>query len=230
MAASMSVPPRMLLSQNLQNSLPALYDAALTKLEISQTRDAVTGTAVVKEGSAPQTLLEVAVQEASAAGSTSVCFVVRRPGCVLCREHAQQLSELAAELAPKNVRFWGTVKEVGVDDEGLWEFHHTFFPFPLYRDVGLKLYSALGSRKIALTTWNPLRLWKDYKELGRRMTEKQIKGNLKGEGMIQGGILIFDATGKLRYALEEDIGNPLELADIRAAVNAVVNVEIKNEL
>ena len=118
---------------------------------------------------------------------------------------------------------WGTVKEIGVDDEGLLEFYQDYFTFPLYRDVDRSIYAAFGSRKIALTTWNPLRLWKGYKEMGRRISGKQIEGNYKGEGMIQGGILVFDATGALRYAYEEDIGSPLELADIRAAVMSVLN-------
>ena len=158
---------------------------------------------------------------------------------MLCREHGQQLlAELL--LAANNekgagadwqtqVALWGTVKEIGVDDEGLLEFYNDYYTVPLYRDVDRALYAAFGSRKIALTTWNPVQLWRGYRELGRRVAEKKISGNLKGEGLIQGGILIFDATGTLRYAYEEEIGTPLDLDDIRAAVRAVLN-EPKEEL
>lgn len=128
--------------------------------------------------------------------------------------------------------FWGTVKEVGVDDEGLLEFYQNFFTYPLYRDTELQIFKAFGSRKIGLTTWNPIRLWKGYKEMGKRLKDKQIEGNLIGEGMIMGGVLVFDARGELKYAYEEDIGEPFELADIRAAVTAVVlknNKEPSNE-
>jgi hypothetical protein len=121
---------------------------------------------------------------------------------------------------------WGTVKETGVDYEGLAEFTNSFFPHALFRDVDLALYTAFGSRKIGLTTWNPFRLWKGYKDMGNRLSEKKIEGNLIGEGMIQGGVLIFDATGTLRYAYEEEIGTPFEMEDIRAAVNDVLETDI----
>jgi AhpC/TSA antioxidant enzyme len=146
---------------------------------------------------------------------------------VLCREHGQQLTALAAEYQTKHqeqeVSFWGTVKETGVDDVGLYEFYNSYYTFPLYRDVELQLYTkAFGSRKIALTTWNPLRLWRGYKEMGARLEQKKIDGNLKGEGMIQGGVLIFGASGKIEYMYEENVGEPLQVNDIRAAVNAML--------
>lgn len=141
---------------------------------------------------------------------------------MLCREHGRQLTEFAATLEGK-VHVWGTVKETGVDDEGLYDFYNRFYTFPLYRDVTLAIYTAFGSRRIALTTWNPWRLWNGYQELKNRMTDQRIKGNYKGEGMIQGGVLVFDAAGTLRYAYEEDIGTPLEVEDIRAAINAVLD-------
>jgi hypothetical protein len=143
----------------------------------------------------------------------------------LCREHGLQLTALAAEYnqqQPGGVAFWGTVKETCVDDVGLLEFYDSYFTFPLFRDVELQLYTALGSRKIGLKTWNPFRLYRGYKELGSRMSEKKIEGNLKGEGMIQGGVLVFGASGQIEYAYEEDVGEPLEMDDIRAAINAVL--------
>jgi AhpC/TSA antioxidant enzyme len=146
---------------------------------------------------------------------------------VLCREHGQQLTALAAEYNNNNnvvVAFWGTVKETGVDDVGLYDFYHSYYTFPLFRDVELQLYTkAFGSRKIGLSTWNPLRLWRGYQEMGNRMTEKKIDGNLKGEGMIQGGVLVFGASGAIEYMYEENVGDPLEMDDIRAAVNVVLS-------
>jgi AhpC/TSA antioxidant enzyme len=155
----------------------------------------------------------------------------------LCREHGLQLTKaLAADTTSNNntegpINLFGTVKEVGVDDEGLSEFYHTYFPFPLYRDVNLSLYSALGSRKITLRTWNPFRLYRGYREMKRRLAsnENTLTGNLKGEGMVQGGILVFDGTGELRYSYDEEIGEALDMDDIRAAIRMVQQVKLTDE-
>lgn len=118
---------------------------------------------------------------------------------------------------------WGVVKEVDVDNAGLAEFYQSFYNFPLFLDVEQQTYQAFGSRRIALTTWNPFRLYQGMKEMGARLASKNITGNLVGEGMIQGGILLFDAsTGELRYAFDEEIGSELPVQDIRAAVGAIV--------
>ena len=72
---------------------------------------------------------------------------------------------------------WGIIKEVGVDDAGLSEFYHKFFQFPLYLDVERQVFQAFGNRRIALTTWNPLRLYRGMKDMGTRLASKNITGN-----------------------------------------------------
>ena len=57
--------------------------------------------------------------------------------------------------------------------------------------------------------------------MNSRLKEKSIEGNLVGEGMIQGGILVFDKEGKIQYAYEEAIGDELDVDDIVAAIKAV---------
>jgi hypothetical protein len=44
-----------------------------------------------------------------------------------------------------------------------------------------------------------------------------------GEGLIQGGIVIFDNKGNARYAYEEIIGDELVIDDIVAALEDVAN-------
>lgn len=122
--------------------------------------------------------------------------------------------------------FWGTVKETGVDDEGLVEFHREYYSFPLYKDVHTSLYQALGSRGIfsALpSVWNPFQLWRGLQSMNARLAGKNIAGNLKGEGLIQGGVLIFNNRGDLAVAFEEHIGSALEINDIRAAIRALLS-------
>lgn len=137
----------------------------------------------------------------------------------MCREHGQQLAAALSDQQ-EDVKLWGIVKE-NVDAMGMFEFKSLYFPFPLYRDVERALYSAMGNRKIQLTTWNPWRLWRGMKSLGKRLESKNIQGNLKGEGLIQGGILVFDNSGSLRFAYEESIGEELVMEDILTAVKAV---------
>ena len=66
------------------------------------------------------------------------------------------------------------------------------------------------------------------KEMGNRLSNKNIAGNYVGEGMIQGGILLFDSLGELRFAYEEQIGNELPMEDLQAAVDAICSGSSNN--
>ena len=145
----------------------------------------------------------------------------------MCREQGQQLTDLATKDSQnadlmKGFEMFGLVKEIGVDDEGLTEFYKNSFPFPLYKDDGLVFYNEFyGMRKLKLTTWNPLRLYRGFKEMNTRLKEKNLEGNLTGEGLVQGGIIIFDNSGKAKYAYEEETGKEVPIDDIVAALKAV---------
>jgi hypothetical protein len=105
-------------------------------------------------------------------------------------------------------KLFGTVK----DDEGLKEFHSEHFTYPLFKDDGLVIWNELfGKRKIKLTTYNPLKLYKGYKDMTQHLKERKLDDNYAGEGLIQGGIVIFDNEGKVRYAYEEEIGKEIEM-------------------
>ena len=83
-----------------------------------------------------------------------------------------------AELV-KGFKMFGTVKEIGVDDEGLAAFYNDHFKFPLYNDDGLVLYNDFfGKRKLWFTTYNPFKLYSGYMELKNRLAQKKIEGNL----------------------------------------------------
>jgi len=55
-----------------------------------------------------------------------------------------------------------------------------------------------------------------YKRLGR----KNISGNMKGEGLVQGGIVIFDKSGA-RYAYREETGSEVPIDDIIAVIRHI---------
>lgn len=117
---------------------------------------------------------------------------------------------------------FGVVKEV-VDGEGLAEFESNYFPYPLYRDESMIFYNALGLRKMSLKpkSWNPLKIFRGLRDVSKRMKGKNITGNMVGEGLIQGGIIVFDRSGKARYAYREETGFEIPIFDIIAAVRAV---------
>jgi hypothetical protein len=122
----------------------------------------------------------------------------------------------------KCFKLFGTVKEIGVDDAGLAEFHREYYNYPLFKDDGMVLYNDFfGKRKIKLTTYNPFKLYSGYNAMTSRVKGKKLDGNLKGEGIVQGGIVIFDKDGNARYAYEEEIGKELVMEDIIAALRAV---------
>ncbi len=126
----------------------------------------------------------------------------------------------------KGFGMFGLVKETGVDDEGLVEFYSKSFSFPLYRDEGLVFYNDFfNGRRLGLSTLNPFRLYRGYKEMTARLKDKGLEGNLKGEGIVQGGIVIFGKNGEPKYAYEEETGSPLPMDEIKAAVEAVKSGE-----
>ena len=132
------------------------------------------------------------------------------------------LKELAAnEHKPlEGFDLWGVIKETGVDDQGLCDFT-SFYPYPLYKDDQLSFYKALGNRKLSL---NPLSLFGTVKSMfsgNSRTKERNIEGNLVGEGLVKGGVIIFSKDGTPKYAYREVVGQELPVETILAAVHAV---------
>ncbi|GKZ00993.1 hypothetical protein MPSEU_001050800 [Mayamaea pseudoterrestris] len=112
--------------------------------------------------------------------------------------------------------------ETGVDDDGLLEFNEKYFTFPIYRDQTWTFYEALGNRKIGLSLlWNPFSVFSIMCETYQRIREKKIDGNMKGDGIIQGGIIFFGRDGQPKAAYQEETGVDLRIRDIIATLNAI---------
>lgn len=156
----------------------------------------------------------------------SICYVVRRPGWPFCREEGLSLTELHNnETKPlEGFGLWGVMKETGVDDQGLCDFTG-FYPYPLYKDdpINLNFYKALGNRKLSIP-FNPFKMMggmMSFFSSNSRVKEKKIEGNMVGEGMLKGGVIIFGKDGSPKYAYLEQIGSELPVEDILAAVHAL---------
>lgn len=150
----------------------------------------------------------------------------------MCREHGQQLMQLAVkDNSLEGFELFGIIKETAVDDEGLTEFYNKYFPFPIYRDVDLKFYQALGDGKISdIFSYNPIRIFKSFREIGKRIKEKDLEGNYVGEGLKTGGVIVFGADSDPKYMAVEQTGTALDEEALLAAVKAVRDMSISVEL
>lgn len=54
-----------------------------------------------------------------------------------------------------------------------------------------------------------------------RLNEKGLEGNLKGEGLVQGGVIVFGKDGEAKFAYREETGSPMPIDELLAAVEAV---------
>ena len=151
----------------------------------------------------------------------SVLFVVKRPGCFLCHEQGDDLRKLVAEFPPNAVAPWAAIKEINVDNQGLLDLYENYFPFPFYKDEKLSLYKALGEKRVNLLT-----AFSRIAKAKRRWKRKGLPGGDvigKGEGMILGGVMVFNRRGDLKYAVQERFGLELPLDEIRQAVQVVLD-------
>jgi hypothetical protein len=141
----------------------------------------------------------------------------------LCREQALTLSVLAAlyDHTLDGFEIFGVVKETGVDDEGLAEFSQSYFgKYPLYCDKSYRFYQALGNRK-AVELPSLWTLVTSFLEAWGRVGKKGIQWNTKGEGIVKGGIILFDTKGNPRYAYQEEMGVDLPVEDIVLALEVM---------
>ena len=68
------------------------------------------------------------------------------------------------------------------------------------------------------------------KAIGRRLKSKNLEGNMVGEGLTLGGIIVFGSDGEPKYAYPEVTGSELEIDDILAALKDVSGEGSTNKL
>lgn len=169
----------------------------------------------IKEAMA-QPLHEVVMERrngGSNANAVSVVFAIRRPGCGQCRDHGIQLSAMCAKNP--NVNLTGVIKSTSGINESIHEFYSDYFNFPLYKDEGWNLYNTIGNKKLSV-----------YKLLSRApgMEVHYAKKGIRnipfgGDLFTQGGVLIFDRNGKLKFVYYETFGKPLDMEAIQWAID-----------
>ena len=204
------VPNNMLLNEKLRKNAGTLNEISLKPLSIID--------GAVKEKK-PVTFDKAMRHETKRAGGKrtsviNVVYVVRRPGCADCREHGEQLAELAMEF--RNLALWAIVKETGAEEEGIVSFVENHFNFNVYKDEQWMTYKAMGNRKLSA-----VKIMRGVLGAKRRWADKAIQNRAKGgDHITQGGILFFK-RGDLRYAYEEEFGKELNVTDIRDTIKAL---------
>ena len=141
-----------------------------------------------------------------------VLFAVRNVGCCGCREHAQQVLELADI---PNVSVAAVVKETGVDDETLLTFHQDFFGRKtMYKDEKWMVFKSMGGGKLGVGA-----LLMGIVGLKKRASKKKIAaGRMKGDFWTKGGVLVFNKKGRVVFTLREKFGAEFDMKAIREAI------------
>jgi len=146
---------------------------------------------------------------------------------VLCREEATDLCSIKQSCPLPLVAVCKEVEKEGDDALGITEFTDKYFCGPLYQDAGRAFYDYLGNKKISIplgALLNPFKAYGEMKKMGARLKERGLEGNLKGDGLVKGGVIVVGPRDEVLYTHFEDIGNgiPAEaLKEISAAANKV---------
>lgn len=200
------------LKPNLRHNLNKLYRVPIQRLDC-------TFSVVTKQAKFP--IKEAMEREArSQKADVMILLATRRPGWGNCREHGEQLSQLAAAKNAKTGRssrigLVGVVKEAGDDNANIAEFSEQHFKnYPVYMDEKWYIYKALGKRTLSLETLKA-GVQRHLPRYKRKNIPMRFEG---GDRYVMGGVLIFDRRGNLRFAYEEAYGEELDMDVIREAI------------
>lgn len=114
----------------------------------------------------------------------------------------------------------GIVKD-NMDSDGIRIFQERYFPFPLYEDKRKIFYSKLGNRKIFQNIeWNFFKALNVMSRLRKRLRMKgDIAGNFRGEGLLQGGVVLFSRKDGVVYQHNECTGEEIPIEEIETQIN-----------
>mmetsp|Transcript_8404 Transcript_8404/g.16416 ORF Transcript_8404/g.16416 Transcript_8404/m.16416 type:complete len:151 (+) Transcript_8404:400-852(+) len=149
------------------------------------------------------------------------------------------LSSLKASGKLGSARLVAVVKEVAPtnmakDDEelGVGEFVSKYFTGgEVYLDKEQDLFKALGSRGMKMNTWNPFKVFSDISGMQKRMDAKGISGNLRGDSILLGGIMVVNKGGPVSWVSFEDgdtmsFGKPFNEDELLAALAAAEAADV----
>lgn len=149
----------------------------------------------------------------------AVVYLVRRPGCMLCRAEANQLYKIKPDLDKLGVSLTAVLHENL--PEQVAEFRGTYWPGErVFLDQNKELFTFLGGGQLRrgslLSFLNPFsRVWANAKEASG------VQGNFTGDGLTLGGLLVVKPGGEVAYAFQEEtFGDHAPQEDILRAAKA----------
>ncbi|GMI05652.1 hypothetical protein TrVE_jg12838 [Triparma verrucosa] len=146
-----------------------------------------------------------------------------------CREEAVHLGEVLSDPKFSNVQAIATVKEANVERDklGLAEFSSRYFHYgPVFLNRSKDFWTALGSRSLLKqkwTTYNPISMVLKFRKIRRNQNRIGVAHNFKGEGILQGGIIIYDSSGEVVYVYHEKTFFDIPKEEIREALSDLVH-------
>ncbi|XP_072293364.1 peroxiredoxin-like 2A [Eucyclogobius newberryi] len=142
----------------------------------------------------------------------AVVMVVRRPGSLLCREEAAELSSVLPQLQDMEVPLFAVVKEnIGKE----LDTFKKYFTGKVYVDQQRKFYGPVH-RWMFLSTFLRIGVWRSVWRAYRR----GFRGNLRGEGFILGGVFVIGPgdQGVLLEHREKESGDKVNMLAVLKAV------------
>lgn len=111
----------------------------------------------------------------------------------MCRLWSTELSSVKPQLDAHKVKLYG----VGLEELGLEEFQEgKFFTGELYLDSKQQCYKDLGFRRYNVVSVLGGLATKETRSSLATANAKGIKGNYRGDGLLNGGMLIVTAGGE----------------------------------
>lgn len=125
---------------------------------------------------------------------TVVIYFLRRFGCPICQYLSRQLSKIKPQLDEHNVKLVG----VGPEELGSKEFYDAkHFAGELFYDPEKKSYKDMNYRRYNVLNVLGGALGSKSRELANLAGKEGLKGNLSGDLMQTGGMLIVKKGGEV---------------------------------
>jgi len=133
-----------------------------------------------------------------------LALILRRPGCVLCREESLKLWKKKEEYERLGIRMVCTLHEWLPKE--VEAFAPEYWGGELYFDQTKAFYKALGGgtvqRGSLLWFLNPFsQIWSN----GKRAKQTVKDSNLKGDGLTMGGLMVIQKGGIVEYSYREKV-------------------------
>eukprot|EP00746_Dinoflagellata_sp_MGD_P081112 gnl/MRDRNA2_/MRDRNA2_32297_c0_seq1.p2 gnl/MRDRNA2_/MRDRNA2_32297_c0~~gnl/MRDRNA2_/MRDRNA2_32297_c0_seq1.p2 ORF type:complete len:119 (+),score=19.71 gnl/MRDRNA2_/MRDRNA2_32297_c0_seq1:533-889(+) len=116
---------------------------------------------------------------------------------------------------------------------GVAEFQQKYFCGELYQDKERTFYEYFGNKPIftlgmlGSALLNPFKVSSELTEMGERMKAKGVEGNMVGDGLTKGGVVVIDKNGTPLYTFYEDSGKGIPSDSLSKIVEAARSIALK---